>query len=188
MHPHQVTEHGKAHACAGEHLGAIDLGLRSWDEAVRLLLAAHLHATAEGQRMVEAHLVRMAQIADLAQNAVALLDRLPDAALAPLGDHWAQLRCTLLQHAVALSPSAAPTAPSPGTESSDETQRPPLGLLAQRSGQDLPLEICYSAAGFYLGTCNDEGPYTRESQEYWPRRELAQRALDTGRWTQRSDH
>ncbi|WP_247664572.1 hypothetical protein [Ideonella alba] len=188
MHPHHVTISGQAHVRAGEQLSTIDLGLRSWDEAVRLLLAAHLHATAEGQRMVETHLVRMAQIADLAQNAVALLDRLPDAAMAPLGKHWTQLRGALLQRALTLSGPASPTVSRPAPETQGEAQRPPLGLLAQRSGQDLPLEICYSAAGFYLGTYNDEGPYTRESQEYWPQREQAQRALDTGHWTQRSDH
>lgn len=193
MHPHLLDATRSAHVRAGEHLSSIGLGLRSWDEAVRLLLAAHLHGTAEGQRMAEAHLVRMAQVADLAQNAVSLLDRLPEVVMAPLGERWTQLRATLLHNAVMLSPSSVPDAApvSLSTEGikpdGDEPAAPRLGFLAQRAGQNLPLEICYSAAGFYLGTYNDQGPYTRESQEYWPKREQAQRALDTGRWTQRPD-
>lgn len=193
MHPHQLDANRSAHVRAGEHLSTIDLGLRSWDEAVRLLLAAHLHGTPDGQRLAEAHLVRMAQVADLAQNAVSLLDRLPEAVMAPLGERWTQLRATLLQNAVMLSPSSAPEA-APASLSTEgvksdggEPAAPRLGLLAQRAGKDLPLEICYSAAGFYLGTYDDQGPYTRESQEYWPKREQAQRALEAGLWTQRPD-
>ena len=49
----------------------------------------------------------------------------------------------------------------------------------------LELQICYSAAGFYLGTYDEDGPCTRESAEYWTSREAAARALESGVWTQR---
>lgn len=41
------------------------------------------------------------------------------------------------------------------------------------------LDVYRSAAGFYIGTYCDCGPYTRESG-YYPTRELAQADLDTG--------
>lgn len=50
-------------------------------------------------------------------------------------------------------------------------------------GRELSLTVLKSGAGFYIGTaCNDCGPNTRESERYWPKRELAQTALDTGKW------
>ena len=52
-------------------------------------------------------------------------------------------------------------------------------------GKTLELQVCYSAAGFYLGTYDRDMPCTRESVEYWRVRELATRALDSGHWTQR---
>ena len=48
------------------------------------------------------------------------------------------------------------------------------------------MEILQSAAGFYLGTYSDSGPFTRESMQYWPTREKAKKAWDEGRWTQRT--
>lgn len=61
-----------------------------------------------------------------------------------------------------------------------------LGRLALEHGDELPLEVLSSAAGFYLGTFHPtEGPNTRESAEYWPKRKQAQEALDSGNWTQR---
>ena len=64
--------------------------------------------------------------------------------------------------------------------------KPPVyGQLAAQAGYQLPLEVQQSAAGFYLGTVDEEGPMSRESVEYFPTREAAQRALDTGDWQQR---
>lgn len=66
----------------------------------------------------------------------------------------------------------------------------PKGQLAREfGGQSLPLEVLRSAAGFYIGTQQDEMPYTRESVEYWPTKAQADRALAIGEdgWTQR-DH
>lgn len=52
-------------------------------------------------------------------------------------------------------------------------------------GFALPLTVLESVAGFYLGTRTVEGPFTRESKEYWPTREAASTALEVGQWTQR---
>jgi len=61
-----------------------------------------------------------------------------------------------------------------------------VGLLAHAtSGQNLPLKVLHSAAGHYIGTFNDDGPVSRESVEYFPTREAASYALETGAWTQR---
>jgi hypothetical protein len=60
------------------------------------------------------------------------------------------------------------------------------GLLAAAFGKrQLPLEVCRSAAGFYLGTREDGVPFSRESEEYWRSRKAADRALRIGDWTQR---
>jgi hypothetical protein len=64
--------------------------------------------------------------------------------------------------------------------------RKQFGALAQAAGRQLELQVCKSAAGFYLGTRDDDGaPFTRESQEYWSKRERAEQALTSGRWTQK---
>lgn len=60
------------------------------------------------------------------------------------------------------------------------------GHLAKRySGLDLPVQVLRSGAGYYLGTIDEDGPCSRESQEYFPNKESAEAALQTGRWTQR---
>jgi hypothetical protein len=61
------------------------------------------------------------------------------------------------------------------------------GKLAQEYCQvDLPVQVLQSAAGFYLGTFHpEEGPYSRESDCYWPTREAAQIALASGDWPQK---
>ena len=59
------------------------------------------------------------------------------------------------------------------------------GHLAKAfGGVDLPLYVLPSSAGFYLGTF-DEGPYSRESVEYFPSQDAAEVALKNGTWTQR---
>ena len=72
-------------------------------------------------------------------------------------------------------------------ESARETPR--IGWLAKQwGGQELPLKVLNSAAGFYLGTCDEEGPYSRESEEYWRTHDEAEAALDSPdqtSWTQR---
>lgn len=54
------------------------------------------------------------------------------------------------------------------------------------TGKHLPLQVLHSAAGYYIGTQDDEGPISRESVEYFPTPIAAQRALDTHAWTQRA--
>lgn len=63
---------------------------------------------------------------------------------------------------------------------------PPKGMLAAAAGKAFPLQVCKSAAGFYIGTYDDDGaPFTRESCEYWRKREQAESALAKGQWTQK---
>lgn len=67
-------------------------------------------------------------------------------------------------------------------------QRQLNGKLALEYGNNLlPLRVLQSAAGFYLGTMGPEGPYSRESMEYFPTREIADAALASGDWTQREE-
>lgn len=59
------------------------------------------------------------------------------------------------------------------------------GFLAGQAGYQLPLEVLQSGAGFYIGTRDQGGPVSRESQEYFPDEQAAQQSLELGRWTQR---
>ncbi len=53
--------------------------------------------------------------------------------------------------------------------------------------KELPLQVCSSRAGFYIGTIDDQcGPCSRESAEYFGTRAQAENALASGNWTQRS--
>lgn len=62
----------------------------------------------------------------------------------------------------------------------------PTGYLAQKYCQaSLELKVLRSANGFYIGTCDELGPVSRESVEYYPTRELADEALFCSTWTQR---
>ncbi len=62
-----------------------------------------------------------------------------------------------------------------------------FGKLALEYCQvQLPLQVCRSAAGFYIGTFGESGPCSRESVQYWAKKEDAQSALDNGSWSQRS--
>ncbi|OLP04538.1 hypothetical protein [Rhodoferax antarcticus] len=63
-----------------------------------------------------------------------------------------------------------------------------IGQLAlQYCKKRLPLMVMRSAAGYYIGTCSDEGPCSRESTGYYRHQADAQHALDAGEWNQR-DH
>lgn len=66
----------------------------------------------------------------------------------------------------------------------------PYGRLAHEAGYRLPLQVLKSVKGFYLGTVSDEGPVSRESQEYWVTEEAAEGALagqEGVDWTQRGE-
>jgi hypothetical protein len=61
------------------------------------------------------------------------------------------------------------------------------GVLAlQYCHLRLPLQVLRSAAGYYIGTAEFDGPCSRESEEYWELESEAQQALVTGQWTQKS--
>ena len=77
-----------------------------------------------------------------------------------------------------MTQTATSPRPAPGT---------PVGKLALESGARLALQVLHSNAGYYLGTCTDEGPYTRESLEYFRSKDKAEAAMTSGDWTQR-DH
>lgn len=61
------------------------------------------------------------------------------------------------------------------------------GWLAREfGGASLQLEALSSAAGWYLGTRDEDGlPYSRESEEYWRSHDEAMAALAKAAWTQR---
>ena len=62
------------------------------------------------------------------------------------------------------------------------------GQLAAAAGEQLPVRVLQSGGGFYLGTTSADGfPFTRESVEYWPSKQDAALALESGAWTQRTD-
>ncbi|EIC4005151.1 hypothetical protein OHD41_19205 [Escherichia coli] len=63
--------------------------------------------------------------------------------------------------------------------------KPTSGILTAKAGYTLPLQILSSARGYYIGTQCDEGPVSRESEEYFRNYEQAVRALENGIWTQR---
>ncbi len=69
------------------------------------------------------------------------------------------------------------------------TQQPArqaVGALALAfCGKRLPLQVLRSAAGYYIGTFDDDGPCSRESEEYWSLRAQAEQALATEQWTQK---
>ena len=51
----------------------------------------------------------------------------------------------------------------------------------------LPLQVLQSAAGYYVGTCDEDGPVSRESNEYFKNRETAEQALADGNWSQKAE-
>lgn len=59
------------------------------------------------------------------------------------------------------------------------------GILAAEFGFHLPLQILKSGSRYYIGTANEEGPVSRESEEYFRTQSKAELALQSGVWTQR---
>ena len=63
-----------------------------------------------------------------------------------------------------------------------------LGKLAlEYCGRKLPIQVMKSQAGYYIGTCSDEGPCSRESVEYYRKESDANTALANSSWTQRDN-
>lgn len=53
-------------------------------------------------------------------------------------------------------------------------------------GRKLPIKILHSDAGYYIGQwCEQDGPYSRISQEYFKSMDLAQEAWDKDTFTMR---
>ncbi|MEJ2427286.1 MAG: hypothetical protein P8101_23230 [Candidatus Thiodiazotropha sp.] len=60
------------------------------------------------------------------------------------------------------------------------------GQLAQQELQlRLPLQVCHSHMGYYIGTLLEGLPCSRESVEYYSDHHSAYKALETKSWTQR---
>lgn len=60
-----------------------------------------------------------------------------------------------------------------------------FGQLAFQIGEELEIRVLESQRGFYIGTCDDMGPVSRESVEYWRQERDAKQALEDNTWTQR---
>ena len=66
------------------------------------------------------------------------------------------------------------------------TATKPIAFLAAQAGYNLSPAVLKSQAGYYIGTFDfNAGPVSRESVRYWPTKQAAQAALDTGVWAQR---
>lgn len=78
-------------------------------------------------------------------------------------------------------PHNPPASPSP-----TQVQAKSIGYLALTYvSKRLPLQARQSAAGYFIGTADHNGPVSRESVEYFRSYEAAERALSTGHWQQR---
>lgn len=64
-----------------------------------------------------------------------------------------------------------------------------FGYLAETwCKKRLPLQVLKSAAGYYIGTCDDQGlPCSRESVEFFRSGVKAEAALRSGAWTQKTN-
>lgn len=68
-----------------------------------------------------------------------------------------------------------------------ETHKATGQLAMEFCGKHLPVIVCESRRGFFIGTTNDGLPCSRESNEYFGSRNLAATALITGAWTQKQE-
>lgn len=75
-------------------------------------------------------------------------------------------------------------------ETTPPTQEPhkATGHLAMEfCGKSLPVIVCESRHGFFIGTVDEGLPCSRESNEYFGTRNQAATALITGSWTQKQE-
>jgi hypothetical protein len=181
-HPTNLASAARGGHAADTHDGAvqqIDIGQRGWLEALPLFLALLESGTHEGKRQAREQLRQMARVADLGALAVERLDQLGDSVFVE-----AQLAATGICRAAATNDPRQGELNLCAAQTVDAA-RPVAQIASAALGHPVPLEICYSAAGFYLGTYVDAEPYSRESVEYWRKREEAAAALASGRWTQK---
>lgn len=179
--PNLATTAQGGHA-SGTHDGAverIDIGPRGWVEALPLFLALLESGTHEGKRQAREQLRQMARVADLGALAVERLGQLGDIAFVEV-----QLAAAGVCRAAATNDPRRSEL-SLGTTQAVDAARPVAQIASAALGRPVPLEICYSARGFYLGTYVDAEPNSRESVEYWHKREEAEAAMASGRWTQK---
>lgn len=183
----------------------VQLVPNNWEECIDLLLAAHVHGTGTGRALARANFTHLARLADLSADVLSHLRTCPAISDQAWTTKCQELigRANALWHAAPSTDLQAYEGGEPSTNSPDEqtadagepvvdkqlaTCRPDVqhGKLAAAAGRpDLELQVLYSAAGFYIGTWSEAGPYTRESREYWPRRTQAEKALKNRDWTQR---
>jgi len=65
---------------------------------------------------------------------------------------------------------------------------PAIGQLAMEfCHKALPVVVCESQRGFFIGTTDEGFQCSRESDEYWATRNAAATALITGAWTQKQE-
>ncbi len=162
----------------------LTIDTRTWVSSLPVTLAVFQSGTPKGHDLAKQNLQRMAEVADLATEALKIVERLASSAHVRSDDV-----CLVLAEARRLNghkpcdnSSEHHAAPSP----EGDTCRA-CGQLAKRfSNLELPLDICQCSRGYYIGTYCDDAPYTRESEEFWPLRELAMQALRRTDWTQRT--
>lgn len=172
----------------GGQLEEIDVDLSislkfTWANTLPVLLSLTRDGKGEAVGFARLEFQRMAATADLCNEALALL-----AKLAETGEYDSAELVRLVAQASRLASSGTlPVGAMADSKASTETVRTQYGVLAAQCGQRLPLEVLYSAAGWYIGTCLDDMPYSRESVQYWPKRELAAQALTSGKWSQKQN-
>jgi hypothetical protein len=172
--------------------GCIQIGPLGWADTWPALQALLCDGNEIGREYAKREMKRMAEAADLAtevlDGVLAFLDTLGDdqkLTLPPLlrallnRDRLPDTACTGQESRADMAIEERDAA------SAVPLRRARVGQLAKAAGHRLPLEVLYSAAGFYIGTCLEGMPYSRESAEYFRRREAAENALANDTWTQR---
>ena len=164
-------------------LPTVSIGAETWVASLWPTLAVYEAGNYKGRTLAKQNLQRMAELADLAYDAIKTIERM----VVEEHAHGEDVRLVMAE-ARRLS-NTRPTDSAPDQQLANSPAASvsrPFGVLAKkRSNLELPLEILYCTRGFYIGTSCDAQPYTHESKEYWTRRELAVQALRTGDWTQR---
>lgn len=151
--------------------GSVDISM-TWQGVLPVLLALMVNSNSVGAQYARRELERMAKCADLLPGALNQL--------APLADSRAPDLVSITELLLRASQLTAEGEFPVGGPTSR------MGKLAAQAGRQLELRVCVSAAGHYIGTCDeDDLPFSRESVEYWTTAELANAALAEGRWTQR---
>ena len=161
----------------------ITIDTTTWVASLTATLAVYESGTPKGRSLAKQNLQRMAEIADLAFSAVKVIDRMVT------DDHVRSDDVSFVMAEARRLTNSKPCDNSPEhhvAPSPDGDAARTCGALAKKlSNLDLPLDVCYCARGYFIGTFCDDALYTRESEEYWPQRELAVQAMRTSDWTQR---